>query len=260
LVQAKHLINGATIVQVDCVEQVEYFHIELDTHDVLFADGAPAESFVDCDNRLMFSNAAEYALLYPEEARPGWDFCLARLEWDSDELTRVRVMLRERAATLGHGLDEDPDLHLVVDGAIIRPDNAASGSYRFAIPAGSTAVWLASRNAVPAETQAGSRDGRRLGVAVERITLGDGDLSIEAWHGHAGLSDGFHHDEATHRWTDGLARLPEALLRPFAGEIALEAMSGFALRDRPAANGRPGRPRTCDDALMSSRTSVTAMS
>jgi hypothetical protein len=28
---------------------------------------------------------------------------------------------------------------------------------------------------------------RRLGVMVERIVLTDGDLSIEAWHGHAGL-------------------------------------------------------------------------
>jgi hypothetical protein len=36
------------------------------------------------------------------------------------------------------------------------------------------------------------------------------------------LTDGFHDDEAAHRWTDGLARLPEALLLPFAGEITAE--------------------------------------
>ena len=67
-----------------------------------------------------------------------------------------------------------------------------------------------------------SSDHRRLGVAVERIVLNDADLAIELWHGHAGLTDGFHDDEAAHRWTDGLARLPEAILLPFAGEITAE--------------------------------------
>ncbi len=61
LVPAVHLVNGATITQAENVERVEYFHIELDAHDVVFAEGAPAETYVDCDNRLMFANGAEYA-------------------------------------------------------------------------------------------------------------------------------------------------------------------------------------------------------
>ncbi|HEV8680863.1 MAG TPA: hypothetical protein VGQ90_15920, partial [Stellaceae bacterium] len=40
--------------------------------------------------------------------------------------------------------------------------------------------------------------------------------------GHAGLGDGFHDDEASHRWTDGMARLPEAWLRAFAGGFTLD--------------------------------------
>ena len=50
----------------------------------------------------------------------------------------------------------------------------------------------------------------------------DADLSIEAWHGHVLLADGFHEDEATHRWTDGRACLPDTLLRPFVGAFTLE--------------------------------------
>ena len=47
---------------------MEYFHIELDTHDVIIAEGALAESFIDDDSRGMFHNAHEYRALYPDAA------------------------------------------------------------------------------------------------------------------------------------------------------------------------------------------------
>jgi len=75
---------------------------------------------------------------------------------------------------------------------------------------------------VPTEVEPGSGDIRRLGVAVERIVLSDADLSIEAWHSHAMLTDGFHEDEASHRWTNGMGRLPDALLGAFAGAFSLD--------------------------------------
>ena len=80
LVPAKLLVNGMTIIQVEAVERLEYFHIELEGHDVIFAEGAPAESYVECDNRLMFHNGAEYAALYPERQPSGiHQSCAARL-------------------------------------------------------------------------------------------------------------------------------------------------------------------------------------
>jgi len=222
LVLAEHLINGATIVQADSVESVEYFHIELDTHDILIADGAPAESFVDCDNRLMFANGADYAELYPEDDRPGWEFCVPRLEWGADELTAIRARVLQRAEAQGHCIALDPDLHLVVGGAVVRPDSATGLLYRFTIPAGSAAIWLASRNTVPAELVPESRDTRRLGVPVERLVLSDGETVVEARHGHTLLCDGFHDNEATHRWTDGRARIPDRLLQPFVGAVTVD--------------------------------------
>jgi Hint domain-containing protein len=65
LIEAKDLINGVSIVQAESVEQVEYFHIELETHDVIIAEGALAESFIDDDSRFLFNNAHEYRVLYP---------------------------------------------------------------------------------------------------------------------------------------------------------------------------------------------------
>ena len=221
LVQAKHLVNGVTIVQPEGLEEVEYFHIELDSHDVIYADGAPAETFVDCDNRLMFANGAEYDGLYPDDDRPQWQFCAPRLEWGSPQLVAIRAWMFDRSAALGHSTEISPDLHLVVDGEIIRPESTEDDAYRFQIPAGSRTACLVSRSIVPAQIDPRSRDTRRLGVALRCITFYDGDFTIEAWHGHALLRDGFHDNEDTHRWTDGRARLPEAWLQSFPSALAI---------------------------------------
>jgi len=44
LVAAKHLVNDSTILRVEGGE-VEYFHMLFDTHEIVFASGAPSESF-----------------------------------------------------------------------------------------------------------------------------------------------------------------------------------------------------------------------
>ena len=222
LVAAGHLVNGATIIQAERVDRLEYFNIEFDAQEVIFAEGAPAETYVDCDNRLMFANAPEYAALYPDDERPRWQFCAPRPERDTPEVTAVRAALLERAGALGYGITTDPDLHLLVDGQIARPQSAVGRTYEFAVPAGAGTVSIVSRNAVPAETEPAGRDIRRLGVAVELIMLSDGHQATEVRHSHPALDQGFHEAEPTHRWTDGQARLPEALLRPFK--------SGFSLR------------------------------
>ena len=69
LIPAWRLINGVSIIQPDAVDSVTYYHVELDTHDVLLANGAAAESFLDDDCRAQFQNAAEFQARYPD-ARP----------------------------------------------------------------------------------------------------------------------------------------------------------------------------------------------
>ncbi len=44
LVAAKHLINDKTIVRETCLTWVEYFHILLDNHGIIYAEGCAAES------------------------------------------------------------------------------------------------------------------------------------------------------------------------------------------------------------------------
>jgi hypothetical protein len=90
LVPARCLVNGSTILR-DHVERVDYYHVELDTHDVLLAEGAPSESFMDDDSRGMFHNAAEFDLLYPNAPRPA-GFCARRVE-QGPELEAIRLRL-----------------------------------------------------------------------------------------------------------------------------------------------------------------------
>ena len=73
--------------------QLEYFHIELENHDLLLAEGAPTESYVECDNRGMFHNAAEYAALYPEDGPVRAEFCAPRLDAAAPELVAIRATI-----------------------------------------------------------------------------------------------------------------------------------------------------------------------
>jgi hypothetical protein len=101
LIEAKDLINGVSIVQTQGVESVEYFHIELDTHDVIIAEGALSESFLDDDSRGMFHNAHEYPTHYPQDAAAGLaPYCAPRYD-DGYEVEAVRGRLAQRAGLAG---------------------------------------------------------------------------------------------------------------------------------------------------------------
>jgi hypothetical protein len=106
LVPARLLVNGTSIVQVKAVEQVTYLHLELDSHDVILAEGAASETFVDDGSRGMFQNAATFRALYPESVTTPARYCAPRIE-DGALLDQVRARIRARtkpaAATLLDG-------------------------------------------------------------------------------------------------------------------------------------------------------------
>jgi hypothetical protein len=80
LIEARDLVNGISIVQVEQVEQVQYFHVELDSHDVIVAEDSLSESFIDDDSRGMFHNAQEYYALYPDQHRVLARYCAPRCD------------------------------------------------------------------------------------------------------------------------------------------------------------------------------------
>ena len=116
----------------------------------------------------------------------------------------------------------DPALHLIADGVAILPLAIEDGVYRFTLERPAEAICLASRSAVPAETDAGSTDRRRLGVCLRRITLRAADLALDLLPHIPQRRDGFHEAEGEHRWTAGMARLPANALALFSGPLSIE--------------------------------------
>ncbi len=87
--------RGVSVLRRSGSAPVEYIHIELSDHDVIFAEGAAAETFVDDNSRKMFDNAAEFSLLYGANAVPP-GFCAPRVD-SGFQLEAVRRRLAGRA-------------------------------------------------------------------------------------------------------------------------------------------------------------------
>jgi Hint domain len=71
LIPAKYLVNGVTIMADAKPEALSltYFHIELDTHEAILAEGLAVESF-QRDNPHAFDNADDYVRLYGSPGDP----------------------------------------------------------------------------------------------------------------------------------------------------------------------------------------------
>jgi hypothetical protein len=71
LVLAKFLVNGITITQGRLPGMLDYFQLELDTHDCVLADGAWSETFADGPGlRDKFHNLAEFDAMFPDHRVP----------------------------------------------------------------------------------------------------------------------------------------------------------------------------------------------
>ena len=110
LIPVEFLVNHRSILWDDRAQEVTVFHLELDAHDVLIANGAAAESYRDDGNRWLFQNA-----------NAGWNQppkapCAPVLTGGA-VVDAVWQRLLDRAGPRpGLPLTDDPDLHLLVDG------------------------------------------------------------------------------------------------------------------------------------------------
>ena len=232
LIPASALLNGATVVQEE-VDTVTYWHVELDSHDLLLAENMPAESYLDMGNRGFFAHDTDgngvVDLHAAPDADPGLrthaDFC--RPFHDAGALVDVvRMQMRRRAAALGWRLTEGAvrdvwsDVYLEVDGAIVAPKTRGLSAC-FVLPTEARNVWLVSPTSIPRNVE-DSVDARTLGLCLAGLALdeGLGDAKPIALDDPR-LCVGFQTTEAGLRWTAGRARLPESLLEGLDGTLFL---------------------------------------
>ncbi|HVC59617.1 MAG TPA: Hint domain-containing protein [Acetobacteraceae bacterium] len=216
LIPVEFLVNHRSILWDDRAQEVALYHIELGSHDVLIANGAPAESYRDDGNRWLFQNANN-----------GWEQppkppCAPVLTGGA-VIDRVWRRLLDRAGPRpGLLLTEDPELHLLVDGDRLNATSSHGGAHIFRLPAGPEAVRVVSRAGAPAELGV-ARDPRVLGVALRRIAVRQGTRFRVMEAADPSLADGFHAFEPDNglRWTDGDAALPRALFEGFGGPMEL---------------------------------------
>ncbi len=236
LIPARMLVNGRSIILDRGIASYTYYHVELEQHGILLAEGLTAESYLDTGNRGNFSNAGVVAMV-PQFAADGghksWADAAAPLTVDPASVTPVWQMLDARAQALGvakvmadPALTSDPDLHVVTGtGAVIRPLRYTGGKYMFILPAGEHSLRLVSRSARPSDTIGPFLDDRReLGVLVGEIALYEGRCRIVSNEhlGTAPLDGWFEREDAAHRWTNGNAALPVALTSPNMPAALLE--------------------------------------
>ena len=97
-VPAHLLVNGTTITREPARGVVEYFHVELDAHDILVADGLACESYLDIDGRAGFENGGSAVRRHPNAQRLAWETrACAPLIVTGSVLEAVRSRLLPRA-------------------------------------------------------------------------------------------------------------------------------------------------------------------
>ncbi|MCW2282708.1 hypothetical protein M2323_000469 [Rhodoblastus acidophilus] len=100
LVHASALVNGASIVRERAIaERIVYYHVELEAHELVLAENAPVETFVDTAERLTFDNWEERQALYPT-SKPIEELSFARVKARRQLPARLRQALEARAAAL----------------------------------------------------------------------------------------------------------------------------------------------------------------
>jgi hypothetical protein len=260
LICARQLINRTTIRQETGWSTVDYYHVELDQHAILFAEGLPAESYLDTGNRGFFRNADAPLVLHPDlseqtdyPAREAGS--CAPFVTDAASVRPIWERLAARAAAIGLPVPQratttDPDLRLRSS----RPQQPGGRAvYQdeklviFVIPRGSKEIRLLSRAQPPTEARPWLDDPRRLGVRVQRIVLRGTDELREIPMDHPGLANGWwdidRDGRMMSRWTDGDAVVPLPAMRgPVMLELHLAGQMIYAVEGKPESQSAPRRP------------------
>jgi hypothetical protein len=185
LIPAKTLLNGANITQEQNLKTVTYYHIELEQHAILLAEGTSAESYLETGNRNAFENAGPALTLHPDFAQTMREIqSCAPLAESGPVVEAVRARILERAG--------------------IETTREAAVTIEFA----NHHAIIQSRSEIPGYITADPRDRRNLGVKIASLAIAGKPIPLD----HPALENGWHAPEPDGRWTNGAAIIPAELL------------------------------------------------
>jgi hypothetical protein len=223
LVPIRHLVNGATILREARGGAVTYFHIELDRHEVLMAEGLPVESYIDTGNRGEFHQELGLRGNAVKSCAP---FVIG-----GPQLSRIRRRLHALTLQAGFTLARAPSLEARIGEARLLPEMRMNGRIRvarFHLPPGADCINLLAPTAAPAETDPESDDRRELALCLRpprakgrRLRLGAG------WHPKARGDAGI--------WMSGCA---EIFLPPDARQLTLNLLATVQGWEQKAGSSR----------------------
>lgn len=203
LIPARYLVNGATIAQ-QPPGRLRYFHVELETHDILLAENLPAESFLDTGNRGAFANGGPIVMATPDFALRIWEAAsCAPLCTHGAVLEAARSWLAVRAEALGHRTTTEPALTLHTQAGPLAPAWTEGGSLGYVLPPGTTSVRLLSRRFRVEDHAGPGADTRPLGIALSALAIDNRPIPLD----DPRLTTGWHPPESTLRWTSGTAEI-----------------------------------------------------
>jgi hypothetical protein len=98
LCNASALINGTTITRAVQDANFSYYHVELDSHDLLISEGLASESYLCTMDRNMYANAKDYERAHGADTAPSMPMALPRATVQSQLPQTVRSRLFNRRA------------------------------------------------------------------------------------------------------------------------------------------------------------------
>jgi hypothetical protein len=107
LIPAKFLINGTTITQEATLVPFEYYHIELEQHSIILAEGAQTETYLDLGGRMSFLDPGVLRFgTFANAATRTWnDWCYPPV-YAGKILEDARMSLEKRAEEIGYVVRE----------------------------------------------------------------------------------------------------------------------------------------------------------